>query len=380
MKNTDLPGVIFTMRYPTDIGFVWKTIFSTRELVAKRLEGVARSFAAFPKILENSLYQSEILDFIEADFYDSTDQNKHHLSALLIDLNIKVIVFMSASPSSIDVSFFHKKNIATINTENDSFDQNEKQSYIRFIGKYLIRNVFRKNIHSLHVANSINQKKFLQNFGRFPEDRLEVVVNGIDIKKYIPGNREQACDSLGLNPDYFWVLAVSQSRPEKRVDRLIEIAADIYQQNINSRIRFIYIGDGIKHQEWVALASKYSLLDKFIFFGERKDVVSAYQAASVFIHAAAKESFGLVIAEAMACACPVIACAAPGPAEIISGSDGGVVVGLNDFSELKEKILLYESHEDIRKNHSINARIHVEKNFSIYRQADEFSALVRRFI
>lgn len=375
----ETPGVVFTMRYPNDIGFVWKTIFTSREMVAKRLTGVARSFVAFPQILENGIYSSDKLEFIEADFYDSSYENKEKLKKILVEFGIKVIVFMSASPSLIDVTYFNKLGVSTVNTENDSFDQNERQSYFRSLGKYLIRTVFRMNVHSLHIANSLNQKKFLENFGRYPKDRLEVVVNGVDINKYVAGDREKACHELGLSSNYFWVLAASQSRSEKRIEKIIEVARDIYNENSDSRVRFLYIGDGVKLEEWRSIANRYSLSERFFFLGQKVSLVTAYQAASVFIHAAEKESFGLVIAEAMACGCPVIACEAAGPVEILSESNGGVIVGLNDFVAFKNAILFYEENENIRKMHGIFARNHVEKRFSIFRQADEFANLLKRF-
>lgn len=372
----DLLSVVFAFRYPDDIGFVWKTIFLHRELVARELSPKYISIAAFPKLTGKGLYKSNEMRFAEVDLYDAREENRNRVMNFIDENNVKIVVFMSAMPSTLPMSWYAEKKVLTITTENDSFDQGSSQGIIKGFAKWILRSALKRDVHSLHIANSNTQYQFLARYCKYPRERLAVVVNGVDVERFIPGDRIAACRALGLQEDVFWVMVASQARQEKRVDKIIELAGDIFLDNQDMKLRFMYLGAGPQLKAWKELARKKSLESRFLFFGQRDNLVPYYQAASLFVHAAERESFGLVIAEALACGCPVVASAAAGPVEILSNSQAGFVVELNDFHSMKNRILNYYNNPDTRNAHGRNAVVHVRKNFSIYRQAKEFSELI----
>ena len=71
--------------------------------------------------------------------------------------------------------------------------------------------------------------------------------------------------------------------------------------------------------QWKELARNLLPATDYRFFGKQSDLRPFYHAASLFIHGAIRESFGLVLAEAMASGLPVIATRPHGPAEINFG-------------------------------------------------------------
>jgi glycosyltransferase involved in cell wall biosynthesis len=374
------PAIVFAFRYPDNVGFVWKTIFNHRELVAKKLSPNYQCIAAFPEITGSGLYRSDTISFSEIDLYDANYENHNKVIKFIFDNNVKVVVFMSAMPSDLAMNWYVDSNVLTITTENDSFDNRASQGLIKGVAKWLLRSVLKRDIHSLHVANSNTQLEFLARFGKYPRNRLAVNVNGIDVEKFVPADRLTACRSLGLQEDMFWVMSASQARSEKRVDKIIETAADIFSKDPESKLRFMYVGAGHLLEKWKELAKSKSLENRFLFFGQQDNLVPYYQAASVFVHAAERESFGLVIAEALACGCPVIASGAAGPTEILSNSQAGLVVGLDDFQGMQNGIMSYYKNPEMRNQHSQNAVIHAKKNFSIYRQAEEFAEMIKKVI
>jgi glycosyltransferase involved in cell wall biosynthesis len=75
-------------------------------------------------------------------------------------------------------------------------------------------------------------------------------------------------------------------------------------------------------QELRSLASELGIAQRVGFTGFVEDAAAAIRALDVIVHASTRpEPFGLAIAEAMACAKPVIVSVAGGAAEIISGND-----------------------------------------------------------
>lgn len=97
-----------------------------------------------------------------------------------------------------------------------------------------------------------------------------------------------------------------------------------------------------------------------------KELSIFYSSLDCFAHAAIQgESFGLVLAEAMMCGCPVVTLSRPhrdnSQAEVVGHMKGGLVAGSEkDFSEALKRLL-----EDaaLRQNIRVNAREHVLDRF-----------------
>jgi glycosyltransferase involved in cell wall biosynthesis len=83
----------------------------------------------------------------------------------------------------------------------------------------------------------------------------------------------------------------------------------------------VVVGDGPSRAE---LEAKYPDA-KFVGAKFGEDLAAHYCGADVFVFPSWTDTFGLVILEAMACGTPVAAFPAPGPIDIIPGSNAGVI-------------------------------------------------------
>lgn len=68
------------------------------------------------------------------------------------------------------------------------------------------------------------------------------------------------------------------------------------------------------------------------------DIVSQMSRASVFVLPSIEDGFGLVMAEAMACGCPVIASENTGAVDLFSNGEEGVIVPVGDADALAESL------------------------------------------
>lgn len=374
------PGVVFTMRYPDDTGYVWNFTASVRDRASVDLLDRARVFMAFPKLTGNPSYQPQHLTPVELDCYDNSPAGRVAIEHFVRTHNIKVMVFMSALSNTVALDLLRRLGVRTLNTENDSFDPRQHDGFIKHSLKFLVRRVLRKQQHDLHLANSVAQQQFLLNYQMLPPDRVLLMKNSVDSVRFCPGDQALAREQLGLAADRFWILAVAQARPEKRLDRMLEVIRDVRQARPDRRIGFVYVGAGPMLDTWKQEATALGLDDICVFAGRQNDVVPFYRAANLMIHAAERESFGNAIVEAMACGIPVVASAALGPKETILDGATGALIGLDDFAGFTQAVLRYLDDPMMTELHGNNARAHVDTTYNVVRQSKDFAAHIARFL
>jgi glycosyltransferase involved in cell wall biosynthesis len=71
-------------------------------------------------------------------------------------------------------------------------------------------------------------------------------------------------------------------------------------------------------------------LKNVIFLGDRQDLPFILKDVDAFMLTSRREAFGMVLLEAMAAGCPVIASRIPGPASIIQNEINGLLVDTGD--------------------------------------------------
>lgn len=378
--HSELPGVLFTMRYPDDTGYVWNYIANVRDRASEHLRARATPYIAFPKLTGNPTYQPQHLQPVELDCYDNSPAGHEAIEAFVRKNNIKVIVFMSALPQTVCLALLRRLGVRTINTEDDGFDPRRRDGFAKRSVKFLMRRVLQRQAHDLHLANSKGQRDFLLNYSLLPPARVALMTNSVDCARFCPGDQGSARAQTGLDQDRFWILAVAQARPEKRVDALIDVIYAVVQARPAARIGFVYVGDGPPVASWKQQAERLGLGDRVVFAGRQNEVLPYYRAADLMVHAAERESFGLAIVEAMACGIPVVASAAAGPKETIVDGKTGALVDLHDFAAFADAILRYVDAPAMTKLHGRNACAHVNAAYNVVRHGKDFAAHIERFL
>ena len=379
--DPSLPGIVFASAFSNDDSFALVFFAKQRDLVARALRGAARCVLGFTQLGKNPSYRPRWAEEVQIDFYDYSSENKERMRRFIYQNHIALVVFQGAKIGAIDVKFLHKLGVRTINTEDYSHDHLRTQPFPVAAAKFLLRSVLRLQIHDLHIANSQGQYNFLRYFSYFPRQHLRTIPYGIDTEYDSPGDRAAACAQLGLDPGTIWIMAAAQSRPEKRVDLLINAVKRVKEaRQPGTRIGFFYVGDGWMLAQWKELAQSLLPAADCRFFGKQSDLRPFYHAASIFIHGALRESFGLVLAEAMASGLPVVATRAHGPAEIIHDGNTGYLIERDDWEAFVSAILSYIDHPELRRNHGDMGRRRCLERYTSDREASELAGLIRPFL
>jgi glycosyltransferase involved in cell wall biosynthesis len=243
----------------------------------------------------------------------------------------------------------------------------------------LLRRALHRNIHDLYLANAEHQRRFLLSFACLPPERVLTVANGVDTDLFFPGPAPDPV-ALGLPRTAHYAVTICQARPEKRVDFLLEVARHVFALRPDLSLTFVHVGDGQCLAAWRAKARALGLEGRFCFAGYHNNVAPFHRLASFLVHAAERESFGLVLAEAMATHKPVIATASPGPREIIEEGVTGFVLDQQDVEGVARAILRLCEDAALREALGARALERVRQRFSLQRQAQTIATLLEGYL
>jgi glycosyltransferase involved in cell wall biosynthesis len=95
----------------------------------------------------------------------------------------------------------------------------------------------------------------------------------------------------------------------------------------------------------------------------------------IFVHAAASEAFGLVVAEAMMAARPVVATRVGGIPQVVSEGETALLVAPGDPHALAQAILQLAEQPDLAARFGEAGRIRAEREFGWQRYAREMDML-----
>ncbi len=195
-------------------------------------------------------------------------------------------------------------------------------------------------------------------------EKLVVIHNGLPFQPLLDAAEAAALRrSLGAGEGALLVGGVGRLARSKRFDLLVQAAPRILSRC--ARACFVVVGDGDQRQALEALARRLGVEAAFRFTGHRDDVTALVQALDVFVLPSPYESFGYVVAEAMAAGRAVVAADTVGPREIVSPGDTGLLVPPNDASALAEAVLSLLGDREGAERMGQRARETVQRQFGL---------------
>ena len=171
--------------------------------------------------------------------------------------------------------------------------------------------------------------------------RRDAVALGISPDKIVVGPMGVDTEAFS-SPDELVVrkgiLFVGRLVPEKGVEHLLNAFALLAHKVPD--IMLTIVGDGPLRGRLEAQVHLLNLSDKVIFAGAKlpSEIPFYLQTHQVFVLSSLREGLGLVVAEAMACKCPVVAHALPGVKDLVSHGETGLLVDVGDAGEMAAAI------------------------------------------
>lgn len=160
--------------------------------------------------------------------------------------------------------------------------------------------------------------------------KLHTLRNGVDLERFVPEDRAEARQRLGLPVDGRYLLSIGHLIERKGHHVAIEALQHL------PGVTLLIVGAGPQEGALKALAKRLDVAERVCWAGvvPQTELKWWYSAADVLALCSSREGWPNVLLEAMACGTPVLATNIWGTPEVVSTSAAGVLMARRDAPAL----------------------------------------------
>ncbi len=217
-----------------------------------------------------------------------------------------------------------------------------------------------------------------------PPEKISVVLNGIDTARFQAARQKFArrdfLNGWQLPENSLLIGTVGELTPLKGQVDFLRAAAEVLKKH--PAAYFIVAGidhsRGKEHRLRIEqLIEELNLTERVRLVGWMEDLAQLYCALDVFVSASHTESFGLVLAEAMASGTAVVATETEGARELIQPGETGLLVSIGDFNKLADAVSELLNDSNFRSQLATEAQQAASTKYSLERMIAETEQIYR---
>jgi 1,4-alpha-glucan branching enzyme len=185
------------------------------------------------------------------------------------------------------------------------------------------------------------------NYYKIPENKINVIHNGVDIFKFTPAiDKRKIKAELGFNPDDLTILSVGRLYARKGLFTLIESMPAIVKRFPNAKFVISGKGQSDEMHKLITYAELLKVKNNIIFTGYYPDkkLPKLYQAADVFAFSTFYEHHPFAVLEALSTGLPVVTTTVGGIPETIENGRNGFLVKPFNSRQFADRILFLLEH------------------------------------
>lgn len=226
----------------------------------------------------------------------------------------------------------------------------------------------RAHLQSSKIGGLVNWSKVIE------------VPNGVDVQKFVPGDKDQKLiEKYGL-ANKVVALFVGNLQPFKGVHLLVNAIAELNNPNIV----LLIVGGGYGEQAIRSQVKALRVENQVIFAGPQSPegaLPDHYRLGDFLVLPSThSEAFPLVVLEAMASGLPAVVSSLPGPSQLVKDEKDGLIVPIGDVQTLAEKIRYLATHPEASRKMGVNARNKVVANNSWKKIGEHLESLLEKLI
>ncbi len=226
-----------------------------------------------------------------------------------------------------------------------------KSSAQKFYHKNFIKRYEYSSIENATAVIAISKYTGNQITKIFPDKKIHVINTGIDTTLFKPSKATK-------NKDQFKLIFVGTPSKRKGFDMLLPI-----MEQLPDNILLQYTDGFIKSSKKnIVKVGKLNL----------KNLIDYYQNSDAMLFPSRYEGFGYVIAEAMACAKPVISSDCSAIPELITNNQSGFLCPVGDVMSFADSVLRLVKDKDLCTRLGNEARNKVVQDFNIEAMVEKY--------
>jgi glycosyltransferase involved in cell wall biosynthesis len=220
----------------------------------------------------------------------------------------------------------------------------------------------------------------------FDPQTVEVVYNGINLDRFnIQPDRSQTRQTLGISAQAFVVLYAGRLDPPKNIEMLLAAFARLGLPPTQAQL--LIAGSPVNHanaadaQAYVRSLKAHCdrLQISAHWLGSRSDLPQVYRAADVTVlPSLLPDTFGLVLAESMACGTPALGLRYGGIPEVLSDEFETFQFAVDDEAGLTAQLRSLQNWRSQDPDLSQRCRTYVKQRFSIDRSVASIEQVFER--
>ena len=245
----------------------------------------------------------------------------------------------------------------------------------RMTGASLLLAVLRRA--DIFVAISSEVAAELRN-ARFPESRIRLVPNFVDVDHYHPAaDKVRLRRELLLPEGVAIVLFAGRLTPQKGLTCLLEAWSRLADRR---GAQLLLLGDGSAAAELKAASARLGIADSVNFAGVTDNVRDYLQAADLFVLPSLSEGLPNALLQAMACGLPCVATNIGGARDLIHDGSDGLLVEPGDAAGLSAAIARLLADDALTAALGTRARAVVERRYARELSVPEYAALYEELL
>lgn len=254
----------------------------------------------------------------------------------------------------------HKCGIPTVLSVRNTFPPHK---FVPWNNK-LVMEAF-ASVRGIYGISQSALDHFLEIYGQFVRRGtvLSVIHNYVDTDRYRPSSilRNEMRSEFGIPEGAPVIGSVGRLSDQKRPKALIDIFGKLQKELPDAYL--VLVGQGHLEGALRCQVASLGLTNRVKFTGFQTNPERIIPAFDVHLLLSVREGFGIVTVEAMACGVPVVASDVPGSADILAGSEGGILVPLDDEAATVSSLLRILTNREHGQRMSERARAEVVAKF-----------------
>ena len=210
----------------------------------------------------------------------------------------------------------------------------------------------------------------------FPRHRIEVILNGVDPKRFFasPALRRQTREELNIPPEDFLIGTVGRLHPVKNLPMLLRATRLLMDRGLSPRVLIVGNddGDGARVHR---LIRELGLTERVWFLPFTPKINRIYNALDLFVLTSLSEGCSNVLQEAQFVGVPVVATRVGGNPELVVDGETGLLVESNNPEQLADALTLLMTEPEQYRRLKQAAYRHAQAHFSLRRMVQGYQQI-----